>query len=204
MSAFSKPEEQKVLAECLESASGAVICSHPRFRKSIEAIVWRELKSRDLWSDINHDLALSYVQDMFDKQPNPIGKWLRRESHDNLFAFVAVVVRNRIRSWTRTYKSAQELTELETASAYTSPIDRLCHEESLAILREGIASCGLTDDERTALLLRFSGHKNMPYKEIARRMERPVTSVNTWLHDAKSKLGKYVRSRLLHTDASDD
>jgi RNA polymerase sigma-70 factor, ECF subfamily len=131
-----------------------------------------------------HDVAQEVLQDVY------VSVWQRAGRFDptlgSPITWMVAIARNRAldEAKRKTMRSLEEMPELLQLPGNGDPLASLEREEE----RRRLQACldGMETDRRQ--ILRLAYHYGMTREEIARRLDRPVATVKTWLRRSLAQL----------------
>lgn len=171
-------DDADLVRQCLKRDPAAVQCLIERFQSEVFGLCARMLDNRHDAEDVTQEVFLRIFRSLHRWDP------LRA-----LRPWVMGITVNRCRTWLTQRAKRPELHEnlQETAECRIQ-------DESGELAREiAIAVAALRPDYRAAFVMFHE--QCQPYEEIAEALGRPVGTIKTWLHRARSEMLKRLRAR---------
>lgn len=174
-----------LVRRCLKRDPDAVRDLVERFQADVFGMCFRMLSNR-------HD-AEDVCQEVFLRIFRSLHRWDRQRP---LRPWVMGITVNRCRTWLTQRAKRPELLAYLQDTAESRP-----HDESAELAREIEAAVNdLRPDYRAAFILFHE--QGRPYDEIAQALDRPVGTIKTWLHRARTELLVRLRERGMIPDES--
>lgn len=171
-------DDAEIVRHCLKRDAAAMRRLIERFQSEVFGLCSRMLNNR-------HD-AEDVSQEVFMRVFRSLHRWDKRRP---LRPWVMGITVNRCRTWLTQRAKRPELHENmhETAECRTQ-------DESAELIHEiAAAVSALRPDYRAAFVMFHE--QGLPYEEIAEALGRPVGTIKTWLHRARTDLLKRLRER---------
>jgi RNA polymerase sigma factor (sigma-70 family) len=171
-------EEATLVQRCLRGEADAVRALVVRFQAEVYGLCVRLLSHR-------HD-AEDVAQEVFLRVFRSLRRW---DSTRPLKPWIMGITVNRCRTWLTQRSRRPELADYLQDTAASPPADdsaELLHEIQSAL-------DALRPDYRSVFVL-FHEH-GQPYEDIAEALERPVGTIKTWLHRARTEVLEHLRRR---------
>jgi len=176
-----------MVRRCLKGDADAIRALIERFQVEVLSLCLRLLRNR-------HD-AEDVSQEVFVRVFRSLHRW---DVKRPLRPWIMGIAVNRCRTWLSQRMKRPELVDYlhETAASRAADDSQeLVHEIAAALE-------ALRPDYRTVFVMFHElGH---PYEEIAEAMDRPVGTIKTWLHRARTEVLEKLRSRgMVEEEASE-
>lgn len=171
-------DDADLVRQCLKRDAAAVRRLIERFESDIFGLCVRMLNNR-------HD-AEDVAQEVFLRVFRSLHRW---DEARPLRPWIMGITVNRCRTWLTQRARRPELHEnIQDAAA-----SRM-EDESVELAREITAALGILRPEYRAAFVMFH-EQGRPYDEIAEALRRPVGTIKTWLHRARTEMLKRLRER---------
>lgn len=180
-------DDADLVRQCLKRDPAAVRRLVERFQSDVFGLCVRMLSNRHDAEDVSQEVFLRIFRSLHRwDQLRPLRPW------------VMGITVNRCRTWLTQRAKRPELSDNLQESAESRNQD-----ESGELKREiAAAVAALRSDYRAAFVMFHE--QSQPYEEIAEALGRPVGTIKTWLHRARTEILKRLRERgmVSHDDAT--
>ncbi len=177
-------DEAALVARCLRQDPAAVRLLIERFQADVFGLCVRLLGHRHDAEDVGQEVFLRVFRSLrrWDGQ-RPLRPWI-----------MGIAV-NRCRTF-----MAQRAKRPELADYLQDTAEGRLADDSAEMVREIAAAVqALRDDYRTVFVMFHE--QNLPYEEIAVALDRPVGTIKTWLHRARTEVLERLRQRGMVPDS---
>jgi RNA polymerase sigma-70 factor (ECF subfamily) len=171
-------DDSALVRRCLAKDAAAVRTLVERFQAEVFGLCYRMLNHRHDAEDVSQETFLRVFRSLRRWDPSrPLRPWI-----------MGIAV-NRCRTWLAQRVKRPELADyLQDVAAGPS------NEGSSELVREIAAAVSDLRPDYRAVFVMFH-EQNLPYDEIADAIGRPVGTVKTWLHRARTDLLTRLRER---------
>jgi RNA polymerase sigma-70 factor (ECF subfamily) len=181
-------DERQLVASCLADRPGAFRRLVERFQTMVYGLCVRMLRDRHEAEDV--------AQEVFLRMHRSLHRW---DAERPLRGWVLAIAANRCRTWLARRRPIASNPEILESAPDPRP-DEGDGRELADAVREAVAE--LRPEYRRAFLLFHE--QGLGYEEIGAAMGRPIGTLKTWLHRARSELQTKLRARGLLTEAVHD
>ena len=166
-------DEATLVRRCLRGEAEAIQLLVGRFQAEVYGLCVRLLNHRHDAEDVTQEVFLRVFRSLRGWDPaRPLKPW------------VMGITVNRCRTWL-----AQRARRPELADYLQDTVAGPAADDAAELLHEiQTALSGLRVEYRTVFVLFHE--QGLPYEEIALALDRPVGTVKTWLHRARSELAE--------------
>jgi RNA polymerase sigma-70 factor (ECF subfamily) len=171
-------DDAELVRRCLKRDPAAVQSLIERFQNEVFGLCARMLDNRHDAEDVSQEVFLRIFRSLHRWDPlRPLRPW------------VMGITVNRCRTWLTQRAKRPELHENLQDTA-----ECRIQEDSGELVREiAAAVANLRPDYRAAFVMFHE--QSLPYEEIAEALGRPVGTIKTWLHRARTAMLKRLRER---------
>jgi len=171
-------DEAGLVARCLRHDAEAIRAVVERFQTDVFGLCVRLLGNR-------HD-AEDICQEVFLRVFRSLRRW---DGERPLRPWIMGIAVNRCRTMLAQRMKRPELADYLQDRAY----GRLADDSAEMVREIAAAVDALRDDYRTVFVMFHE--QNLPYEEIAEALDRPVGTIKTWLHRARTEVLDTLRQR---------
>jgi RNA polymerase sigma-70 factor (ECF subfamily) len=171
-------EEADLVRRCLRGEAESVRKLVDRFQSEVYGLCVRLLTHR-------HD-AEDVTQEVFLRVFRSLRRW---DSSRPLKPWIVGITVNRCRTWLSQRARRPELSDYLQDTAAAPPAD-----DSIELLKEIRDALGELRAEYREVFVLFH-EQGQPYEDIAEALDRPVGTIKTWLHRARSEVLERLRRR---------
>jgi RNA polymerase sigma-70 factor (ECF subfamily) len=175
-------DDDSLVQDALDGSGEAFRLLVERYRGRLFAIACGMLPSEDQAADAVQEAFLRAYRSLGQYQGRGFAPWLRRI----LVNQCLTIMRER-----HAYLSLEEL-DLDLPDAGRSPEAECMAHEEVGAIRAAMRS--LPAHYRSALVLRVL--EGLSYREIARLLEVPVTTVETWIHRGRRRMKSLLATQM--------
>jgi RNA polymerase sigma factor (sigma-70 family) len=171
-------EERTLVRHCLRGDEQAIRALVEQYQGEVYGLCVRLLNHRHDAEDVTQEVFLRVFRSLRRYDPSrPLRPWI-----------VSIAV-NRCRTWLARRAHRPQLSDFLQDSVPAPPAD-----DSAELLREIEAALQELRPEYREVFVLFH-QQGQPYEDIARALDRPVGTVKTWLHRARTEVYEQLKRR---------